>query len=484
MAKHKKRQHLPARTQPTLPAKPASVPAMSAAGRTRYELTAKLELLSPMHLGTGGFRVWPELAKGDKNDFNSAPPEVAVILRDHDDKPCLSGTSIKGLLRRIGELILAKDRCAVLFGEISNQDQGRMGAVLVRGAAQLQPADATGMPYRALLGEQLGDGVFIAARTRIDAASGTAERNKLFFQEMVAAGAHFSLNLTIDIRPGALSAEEQEAILADLGRVLNRLGDAEGWAIGKGQAAGQGRIRLDRTTLTLRRGTIGATGELAFIPFAFPRIDVARNAAPAPSLLLHCPGPFLIADSSLRPEEKPAPGKAPVQISAQRAASLALVLGPSVMGALRARAAWLAALDRHRQGHPPDETERDDRQAAVPTTPAERLFGVTGFRGLIELRRLAVAGGRIQRFTSVRLDRFSGAPIDNALFTTECFIDVRLQLTLDLTGRGKIEPTDLDRKLFDRLLSNLCAEGLRLGHGTNAGFGWFSVAREVAYAAE
>ena len=227
-------------------AKPVPAPILPAVGRVRYVMTGELELLSPLHLGTGDFRQFKELALDvKKSEAESASPDVAAILRNDKDEPFLSGTSIKGLLRRIGEAILPAERCARLFGEIGSEGRGRRGVVLVRGSEQVRAADATGMPYRALGGERLGAGVFIAARTRIDGASGTAQNNALFFQEMVAAGAHFALSLTIDCRTSTCSDDEQGSILADLAGVLGRLSDAEGWAIGRGQADGQGRIRRD-----------------------------------------------------------------------------------------------------------------------------------------------------------------------------------------------------------------------------------------------
>lgn len=63
----------------------------------------------------------------------------------------------------------------------------------MRGAAETKAGNAAGMPYAR-------DGVFVAARTRIDRNTGTAAANALHFSEMVAPEACFRLRLLLDPR--------------------------------------------------------------------------------------------------------------------------------------------------------------------------------------------------------------------------------------------------------------------------------------------
>lgn len=109
-------------------------------------------------------------------------------------------------------------------------------------------------------------------------------------------------------------------------------------------------------------------------------------------------------------------------------------------------------------------------------TPTERLFGVTGWRGLLAVESIRVIrpGGK-QTFTSVKLDRFSSAPIDGALFSVEAFVDPVFEVTLRLAPREKAPITLEAQSLFDRLLNDIKDMGLMLGHGGSRGFGWFSV---------
>lgn len=86
-------------------------------------------------------------------------------------------------------------------------------------------------------------------------------------------------------------------------------------------------------------------------------------------------------------------------------------------------------------------------------TPVQRLFGESGYRGLLSINRLEVKTAEPWNVTSVKLDRFSGVPVDNALFTTATFLGVQVIVTLRL-----------DEK-----------RGIELGHGANKGVGWFRV---------
>ena len=80
-----------------------------------------------------------------------------------------------------------------------------------------------------------------------------------------------------------------------------------------------------------------------------------------------------------------------------------------------------------------------------------------------------ISGGGIWTLPSVKLDRFSGAPIDGGLFATECFVDPVFEVELVYTGAHKNH--------FEALLADIKDDGsgLRLGHGGNRGFGWFTV---------
>ena len=448
--------------------------------RVRYTFEGGLEVLSPLHCGSGEYREVALLNTGTAQQ----QPRVAAIARDIDGKPYVPATTIKGALRRIGEDLalagqVAEETVVGLFGHIKDESGGRIGAVLFRGAALLTPADATLMPYGkapelSVVEGGLGPGVFVAARARLDRATGSADDHKLFFQEMVAAKAVFRLRLSLE---GDEKQETEEQAKA-LAKILGVLAAPRGAALGKGQSDGQGQVGLRGEKLILKRFLLG--GEGAFKQTG--SLDVKPAQASARSvrierqwrLRLKCEGPFIVLDSSWTP---PSNNEMHPQLKAQRIRErLPLILGSSIMGALRARAAWLAALEAGTGAQVSvDDCDTLVRKAAdiAGLTPAERLFGVTGYRALLEVGELDVSNAATCAITSVKLDRFSGEPIDNALFKSATFINTCIDLRLDLIGRGTSFPGDAD--FAEKLIADIGKNGLELGHGANKGFGWFEV---------
>lgn len=493
--------------------------------KARYEISGCLEVLTPLHLGSGAFAT----RNAVKGKDGEPPPQVALIVRDASGAPYLPPTSLKGLLLRLTEERLAseeekkrKELIHALFGQTNGDGNinkgekdvddeegakptGRMGALILRGAVRSGPVpDVRDAPYADapdVSGEPkdgyLGPGVFIAARTRIDAASGTARDGNLFFQEMVAPGTRFDFRCLIETR-GEGAAETAEARLRDLLPILKMLTTEGGRALGKGGANGFGRVRLSEGSVRIHRRSVDPDG-------GFPSEDVTalwrdaetpeESSGDTRTLTLVCREPFATLDASraatFRAPDLPEPdgpdkavgkdrGKpTQPQLQAQRLAERQpLLLGSGVSGALRARARWLAALGALKDGKDPAMVDPaagkvvSSVEEVKELTPVQRLFGVTGFAGLLAIDRLEVSEAEPWDVTSVKLDRFSGAPVDNALFTTGTFVGVRLVLGLSLRKRGAFPYPD-DRALFERLVEDIEKRGIELGHGGNKGFGWF-----------
>jgi CRISPR/Cas system CSM-associated protein Csm3 (group 7 of RAMP superfamily) len=457
--------------------------------RIRYALDGIVEVLSPLHVGTGEAEESDLVESGDRTANESA--SVATIVRDGNGRPYLPATTLKGLLRRLAEAgtpsapghsdgLSATDR---LLGRIKSSDMsGQMGALLVRGATFSEPGSCKDAPFVRDDGKS-DPGIFIAARTRIDPESGTAHDSALFHQEMVAIGTRFHWRAVMETR--TVDADLEELLVS----ILVRFAEADGHSIGRGAADGAGRIRLvaDRTSLTL--STLGETGDFVEDRNASSTLTVRLKEALAPPLRvamtrnqmlrLRCRGPFVVIDSSRRSKKTSAAnhGKEP-QIRAQRIDGTPLISGAGVAGALRARARWLEGLWRLRKGIVPvtvDEPALVRRMSDVATLdPVQRLFGVTGFRGLMRVMVTSVGADGIWDVTSVKLDRLSGGPIDNALFTTQTFVNVGIEFALTLESRGEVVATAEDEALFDALVADIKDNGLQLGHGANKGFGWFA----------
>lgn len=473
----------------------------------RYEISGVLAVLTPLHVGTGESEEIPGV--GGKEGANTTPG-VARAVTDHRGDPYLPATTVKGLLRQIGEEILTPDEVDDIFGLIKNSysASGAMGALLPRGATLNAAATVEGYPYvkaARAKGGDLAAGCFVAARAAIDPLSGVAADARLFFQEMVAPGATFDLKFVL------LAGQHGETRLNNLLRILERLSAEGGVVCGRGKADGAGALQFKRNSLQVVERKIDDDGSLVEERKAVTWPETV--AASEPWLgVFHCKGPFLSLDSSWNPEREKQglseeeQRKIPQLHYQHDADDRALQLGSQIAGVLRARARWimgtraLAGRDDPRSVDPTmgeDErgkmafTERVVRKRRdvdrLKLTPVERLFGVSGFAGLLRIEKMAFSDGEKIDITSVKLDHFSGAPIDNALFKTRGVRDITLTLALSLRGRKDAKstrpddrnapsvaiPTPEDQELFDALKKSLVNDGLMLGHGTNKGFGWF-----------
>lgn len=482
----------------------------------RIEITAMLEVVAPIHIGDGGTRVLGfkkgEVPPSSSNDDKT--PTVATVVRDGNDKPYLPSTTLKGFLRAIGEEIQqaatgqADDTLTdKLFGRIKTSDpgadapMGTMGALIVRGA-QMQkegpthglpfcpnPPDANGKVALSEVDKGRPPGTFIAARTRIDPASGTAADSALFHAEKVARGTTFELRLLLAPRQDA----DTDTLFDRLAKILAGLSTNAGKPIGKGAAENSGRVRwvadADLKVAVKRLDTNGAWVEDTGASKSFNvRLKTAKPPAEASpvfsqTLTLVCPGPYIVIDASRRAKRRATnqPGSK-VQIEPQSDGANPLVDPAGVAGALRAVAEWLEAVERLRAGEDAsvDAVTVQTRDDVKTLSRTERLFGATGFRGLLALRVDDVSSEESQDFTSVKLDRMSGGPIDGALFATRTFINTKLILTVSLRDRGDgdesphLRPTADDKSFVEALVARIAKDGLKLGHGTNKGFGWFS----------
>lgn len=421
----------------------------------RLDITGTLKVLSSLHLGSGEDKRYV-LPKGGGKRRTALEGEesvrIALVARDHLCRPCLPGTSIKGVLRRLAE-------AEELWGT-AHDDTGKMGRLVVRMAPHLCAPPAGEM--EPLPWGDATSGLFVEARTRIDRALGTAQDGLLYHAEMVAPGNCFQLRLSL--------LEPDKALETQVMDCLSRLTAEDGIAFGRGQTAGLGRVRLDGP-LTLTRVQLGKAGESETFTVDPTSSEVRTR------LVLHCTGPYLSVDASRTVRNPPpteevadnSPDKQPQLQPLMDGQKRPALRGSALMGVLRSRAAWLEALEGW--GDDPDKrfTTVED------LTPAERLFGVTGFRGLLQLRRVVTEPGyREVKLTSVALDQFSMAPIDNALFTTGAFVNCTFWTEFDLDRRAK----DGDIALWERLVQDARDNGLMLGHGGNKGFGWFTVAKE------
>ncbi|MGH6847852.1 MAG: RAMP superfamily CRISPR-associated protein [Methylocella sp.] len=255
-----------------------------------------------------------------------------------------------------------------------------------------------------------------------------------------------------------------------LGRML-RLIETDGLTLGRGTGDGQGRVRV--TKLNPASYVLDGNGEL------LPEIGFDNKALlPADHgfakkgevvvLTLTCDGPFFVNDYSWNPKKD---SDKPQLRALRRSETEPIVPGTSLMGALRARATWISRREMMRR-----EISDVEAKAAVVEAKAavEFLFSSSEQRGALRLDCLGLLdAGRAATLTSVKLDRFSGVPIDGALFAVECSANTGFEATLRLVNSD--QAPEQARSLRRSLLDDLKKNGLMLGHAANRGFGWFHV---------
>lgn len=477
----------------------------------RWEITLAMHLEGTLHIGSGEAPPDPKMAdaKADK------PPEVSQVQRDKDGKAIIPATSLKGALRAHAPLSGA-ERDALL-GERGEAEEGK-GRVARLWFGHAVAADASNQHFRGMTKDGgLRRQGFVKTAVRIDRKSGASEDKYLFNEEWIGEGICFRATATL-----FLDRADVKMLQDWLARLLAPLASPPGLLIGSHRRHGAGRLRLDDVAITRRTidpATLDLTS-LADPDLAKTILAAANGIGPRAEhetfqLRLRCDGPFIsVRDKSEEDAEGPQQGpRAAAAADDQRSDDKREKTWPlrqpdkkprlwpsSLLGALRARAAWLAELQRLRGyplGHdfapgrdakkPLDERDRVVRRKdeVAGLSSVERLFGVAGWRGLISITRLAAADDcpiATLPMTSVSIDRFTGGARDQRLFTAETFLKPRFDCELRLEARAKhlidVKQQEADRKLFDLLLDDISqnAKGLELGHGAAKGFGWFDVA--------
>jgi CRISPR/Cas system CSM-associated protein Csm3 (group 7 of RAMP superfamily) len=440
----------------------------------RLEVGLDLRLAAPLHIGTATARARENPDPRRRPDEPEAF-EVAELLRDVDRAPVIPGSTLKGLLREVGD----KEDVQLLLGEVATEpdDASRMGLLSVQAATAVGwTPPAEDRPRR---------------RTALDPVTGAAATHKLYAHDEVPARTRFRLALTL--------LRATDASRAALVRLLAKLAVAGDRGLGRGRADGMGRFALDLGSFEATRFALAEQpGGWAWRGEADQALATELHAAVAAlgskasrtvCLTLTCEGPYLSRD----PWEVGRDGQERNRIVAARDGGLPDLLTTSLAGALRQRAAWLWWLEnlgateadardtplrrrwleaRARGEVPEDSAERD---MIAQLRPVERLFGITGWRGLLRLREVRCTDheGWIT-LDSVALDRHSMAPLHGALFSIEASLRPSFEAVVEIESRAGM-PSANDEALLGRLWRDLEAEGLMLGYGTSRGFGWFAV---------
>ena len=128
-----------------------------------------IKALTPFHIGTG---------TGEKKVLTKGNDAVLVgtIVKDRKKRPYFPGATLKGMVR---SLLSELDDCEArsILGQITNDNDGYMGRLLIAGAYVKTAIHDDSAPYSQCYPK---GSLYITARIAIDHESGAADDKKLF----------------------------------------------------------------------------------------------------------------------------------------------------------------------------------------------------------------------------------------------------------------------------------------------------------------
>ncbi len=433
--------------------------------QTRWKITGVLTTRSPLHIGNGETTTHPDLS----NASTDTPNQVAAIERNHGGSPMIPSSALKGVLRGWADRHYPAQAAAIarIFGDLdSGAPNARAGFAEFGPATLIAPSSDQLTQFEKYLPywrreQRTG----ILSHVCIDRHNGTAEGEKLFFEEFLPEGVSFR----VEIFAERLTDVDIQLLLAILEHGAAH--DTAPLQFGANGANGWGRViwNLDRVE---RADPTGVQFDAASVSFQQTWLSANLSAMSAPTtelsvltipVSLQCRGAFLVNDTS-RTHRTDNDGL-PHFIPLRRADGSVWLPASSFRGVLRQRAEFiLRSLD-------PDATGNPNR-ALQDSGAIERIFGTTGraSRLMIEEFSGTRIGDSMPRQDFVAIDRFTGGAADGALFNAR-YADqptVTSRLHLDTDGLSHAELALLAAALRDVMRGDVC-----FGFGGSRGYGEF-----------
>ncbi|WP_311470546.1 RAMP superfamily CRISPR-associated protein [uncultured Actinomyces sp.] len=490
----------------------------------RYELTIRLKTASPLHSG-GIDEVVNRLEEGKDRQT-----VVRRFARDGNDRPILTGRSVKGALRAACRRHLEErpnDAVAkVLTSEALRRlwgDEGKKSASAPLRAACLTVHTVPLIPEADDAGG--ADGTLPSRMgNAIDRYWGSVADGALFEHEYLPAGKPLTLVITaqaglpdgVAVPAGAVEPATPEQV-ETLFELLLGLFRSERISFGGRRGAGWGRVRPDvqpdADFWTLTRAPLGSCDDLVSwlsggqdMAGAITPVDCGGPDRMRITIAWNSPTGILVADPRLseaelerKKQEKEKREKAAqkadqgggqgdvrddyvpaMQMCTDTAEGKRLVLpGSSVRGALRSRASRIARTilaARHAPVADWSNTGVHDQLAADPVLVRD-LFGSTEQRGaLTVLDTLAVPRRKPRNIPHNAGDRWTGGVAGGALYGEEVHDAQWGDLTLELDPNSFSPQADVNRRkaawcLLGLVLAELAAGTLPLGSRGTRGLG-------------
>lgn len=456
----------------------------------RHLIEGELELVSPLHLGSGESTSRPGLEVDGPDDT----AEISAVVTDHTGQAYLPGRSLKGALRAWLAGVAGTGAAGAFEQILGTEEIGpseeRQGRPAFGGKAEIWNAFRIGSPPAG--SEKLpfwseSRGTAVRASVALDRRTRTVAGDRLFHEEFVPPGTKFQ----VKISGQGLNDDELELLLFGLAgfNAERPIG------LGAGGADGHGRFTWRLTRLSrLLPEEISRWFEQQPRPAGFDRLfplpaeerariekrALARFQAPpanelAVTLGITFDSPFLVAAPHRKKAEQL--GQAlPDHLPVKDLAGNPLLPASSLRGALRHRAEKILrtlGIEVCRPESPEGACPAVTQEEAVPGLCAAcRLFGAPGWGTLLAVpdfhQAEGVAPERLE-IDHVAIDRFTGGVSGSLKFSTEAFGGVVLEGTLRLDLARKIEPWM--EGLLALVLRDLLEGDLSLGFGAAKGYG-------------
>lgn len=463
----------------------------------RWQLIGNLTTLSALHLGDGNTR---EIHKDERTypkeieEKWAQTPKYATVFMDHDSRPALPGTSLKGALRAWAvSRGLAKDLIGAVFGSPAVG-----GRVTFCDATLARAIEPTNRAYRFWSKDRL---TCLTPKVAIDPNTGAAQDGLLYHLEYLIPGSVFSW--TIEGR--CVSEDERRFLLFVLQNAFRDETDSA--RVGADVADGWGKVVWEPSevkTLSVREWLQQPLG-----PWRDSTRSVAREAlrewlrpsgpgrtGPAKDVVtikmtLNFSGAMLVNDPTR--QEKRVEGRTDgVGHSTARSEREERPYLPAstIRGALRsqARRIWQTlarSTDQDLDEMPLRRLGASNKEDLTKLAHFQRLFGSTGWRSPIEIDDFKIDGDPVEhRQEFVAIDRFTGGAAERLKFSADALWKPRflgtLRLRLDRWSVGSTEIIGPWGWLMMAYVLRDWMEGDgRIGFGAAKGYGAFRATVEV-----
>ena len=344
--------------------------------RNRWKIKGTFTTVTPLHVGSGDITHRADLLDKDKKQC-----DVSEVVVDYRGRPCIPGSTIKGVLRAWGEKFLAEEQDLQaldrIFGKRDITDgNAKAGWAIFQTAFARPPSNVA--PFESHVPYWCKDRLTgVMSHVCINRDTGAAQHNKLFYEEFVPEGVTFDVEIDIS----RLEEGDVSLLLGILQKGSQH--ETHPWQLGASGANGWGRIKWALKQLqTLGPSLQFQQDQKVGFDFCdetttlddsvFEKLKFQQFPCITLGFRMKCAEAFLINDDSRAIKEATdsnSRGDKASVLPLRKVDGSAWLPTSSFRGALRSRAEFiLSSLDASATGDP---------NLAPGSGPIERIFGAT-----------------------------------------------------------------------------------------------------------